>query len=55
MHPGPDAFLNQVVGGRWRLLEAARAIPVPAFRVFDIPIDIAAETTWTADDARPYG
>src|SRR4051812_48961859 len=21
MHPGPDTFLHQVVGGRWRLLE----------------------------------
>ncbi|HXJ19222.1 MAG TPA: serine/threonine-protein kinase [Polyangia bacterium] len=25
MHRGPDAFLNQVVGGRWRLLEALGA------------------------------
>jgi hypothetical protein len=34
MHPGPDAFLNQVVGGRWRALELFGATPRgAAFRV----------------------
>ena len=34
MHPRPDAFLHQVVGGRWRLLEVLGATEHgAAFRV----------------------